>query len=86
MYLLDVSAYNSFVLFKIKFENQINDVLRARRFYLEDLTKYLIFPAIEKRYVYFSLNNFSGISRDIQLSMQKFIKFQHVNASEPERF
>ena len=60
-YMLDVMAYNSYVLFRMKnSEKFVNDPKRKRRFYLENLAIDLIRPCIKARFEIFSLKNSTG--------------------------
>jgi hypothetical protein len=72
MYILDVAAYNSFVLYTIQNPEYLeNDRLRKRRLSLEELSLSLINPLVENRMDYFSLQNFHGVKTHILESAKK---------------
>lgn len=65
MFMLDVAAYNSFVLYKHRY----GDI--KRRHSLEKLAIDLMMPFIKIRIQKITENNFRGISRDIQDSFER---------------
>ena len=72
MYVLDVAAYNSFVLFSIKTPDFINSLKnRSRRLSLENLSKSMIRPLIENRLQVFSSMNFKHIKSSFFDSVNK---------------
>lgn len=72
MYILDVAAYNSFVLFKIKNPaiQQIN-VQRQRKDSLEKLSTNLILDYVKERIEKLSLNNFIGVQNSLFESFKR---------------
>ena len=72
MYILDVAAYNSFVLHRLRNPDLYQkDFNRQRRYNLESLAVQLIKLGIKSRIDKCSLNNFSGIRASI---LNAFIK------------
>ncbi len=62
MYILDVAAYNSFVLFStVSPDFKTTFKIRSRRKSLELLAKNLLKPAIQEKYEGLSLKNFASI-------------------------
>ena len=71
-YIIDVCAYNAYVLHKIRYPNfYIDDNLRARMLSLETLAMELINPGIKARNEKLSKNNYQGIqgSKKFQIRM-----------------
>jgi len=65
-YIIDVCAYNAYVLHKMRIPNfYVNDKLRARMFSLETLAMELINPGIKARNEKLSKNNYQGIQGSI---------------------
>ena len=65
-YIIDVCAYNAYVLHKMRIPNfYVNDKLRARMFSLQTLAMELINPGIKARNEKLSKNNYQGIQGSI---------------------
>jgi hypothetical protein len=72
MYIIDVAAYNSFVLYSILNPEYLEkDRNRKRRFSLEEIATDLINPLVESRMNSFQLVNFSGIQNSVLESVKR---------------
>ena len=67
MFMLDVAAYNSFVLFKIR----SGDI--KRRYSLEKLAVDLMMPFINSRFQKIAENNFRGTNNEVRDSFERIV-------------